>query len=58
LPAPPHSTPGAVPGTVANCRAFEFAPPAQSDCPVDFIADGFLDFFDSDDFVAAFEEEC
>ena len=27
-------------------------------CPVDFNADGFVDFFDYDDFVAAFEGGC
>jgi hypothetical protein len=55
-PARPDT--GAGPGPVADCGAFEYAPPAPSDCPVDFNADGFLDFFDYDAFVQAYENGC
>ena len=48
---------GAGPGPVADCGAFEFVAPAPL-CPVDFNADGFLDFFDYDAFVQAFEVGC
>jgi hypothetical protein len=32
--------------------------PTPNPCPVDFNADGFLDFFDYDAFVEAFEYGC
>ena len=47
---------GGGPGPVVDVGAFEFTPgPA---CPIDFNHDGFVDFFDYDDFVAAFETGC
>ncbi len=48
---------GAGPGPMADCGAFEFIPSSPL-CPVDFNADGFLDFFDYDAFVEAFEFGC
>jgi hypothetical protein len=48
---------GAGPGPVADCGAYEYTAPALL-CPVDFNADGFLDFFDYDAFVEAFEFGC
>jgi hypothetical protein len=48
---------GAGPGPVADCGAYEYTAPAPL-CPVDFNADGFLDFFDYDAFVEAFEFGC
>ena len=42
-------------GAIVDRGAFETQAPS---CPVDFNADGFVDFFDYDDFVAAFENGC
>jgi hypothetical protein len=43
--------------TTADLAAFEsiFSGPCTPDCPADFNGDGFVDFFDYDDFVACFE---
>jgi hypothetical protein len=42
-------------GSTVDRGAFEFQ---NATCPVDFNADGFLDFFDYDAFVEAFENGC
>jgi hypothetical protein len=46
---------GVGPGAIVDRGALETQPPA---CPADFNADSFLDFFDYDAFVQAFEEGC
>ncbi len=48
---------GSGPGPIADCGAFEYVS-FQRPCPVDFNGDNFVDFFDYDAFVEAFELGC
>ncbi|QOI99499.1 MAG: hypothetical protein HRU70_02985 [Phycisphaeraceae bacterium] len=51
---------GAGPGPFCDAGAYEFVytPPAPPACPADFNGDGFLDFFDLDAYVEAFDAGC
>ncbi len=58
LDTPEVQDTGAGPGPMCDTGAYEHVYVAPEYCPGDFDRDGFVDFFDFDAFVQAFEEGC
>ena len=58
IDAPDVVNTGAGPGPICDTGAHEFEPVPQTFCPGDFNRDGFIDFFDFDEFIVAFEVGC